>query len=329
MRPGFRSSASRNSRTPTCFGHPEFLVQRRRGRRGPRARRRRLADWSSPRTGSSKRACRSPPTASAQRSARSSSPTNGPSQRVQFRRADPPPPGDRIHARRHGGRDHGGQEHDLSRRLGDRPGHRSQGRPCARERDQAACSEMAGRVLDKAVQIFGGRGYMRENPVERLEPRRARRPDLGRHVGDPADDHRRPARQARTGPFHRLVSSRAERNPASRDFTRPPPTRNPRRGTHAMDLIKLIALPPPLRRARRDVRRPAGLSPRRSSSPRPRRSTARRARPSASSTSTIRSPSRSPDAMRRRSCSASSSPMPPVLPFAARCTRRCATKPAG
>jgi acyl-CoA dehydrogenase len=29
-------------------------------------------------------------------------------------------------------------------------------------------SEMAGRVLDKAVQIFGGRGYMRENAVQRL-----------------------------------------------------------------------------------------------------------------------------------------------------------------
>ena len=29
-------------------------------------------------------------------------------------------------------------------------------------------SEMAGRVCDRAVQIFGGRGYMRENPVERL-----------------------------------------------------------------------------------------------------------------------------------------------------------------
>jgi alkylation response protein AidB-like acyl-CoA dehydrogenase len=29
-------------------------------------------------------------------------------------------------------------------------------------------SEMAGRVLDRAVQVFGGRGYMRENPVERL-----------------------------------------------------------------------------------------------------------------------------------------------------------------
>jgi acyl-CoA dehydrogenase len=30
------------------------------------------------------------------------------------------------------------------------------------------CSETAGRVIDKAVQIYGGRGYMREQPVERL-----------------------------------------------------------------------------------------------------------------------------------------------------------------
>ncbi len=30
------------------------------------------------------------------------------------------------------------------------------------------CSEMAGRVIDKALQIMGGRGYMRENPIERL-----------------------------------------------------------------------------------------------------------------------------------------------------------------
>jgi acyl-CoA dehydrogenase len=29
-------------------------------------------------------------------------------------------------------------------------------------------SEMAGRVADRAVQIFGGRGYMRENVAERL-----------------------------------------------------------------------------------------------------------------------------------------------------------------
>jgi acyl-CoA dehydrogenase len=30
------------------------------------------------------------------------------------------------------------------------------------------CSETAGRIVDKAVQIYGGRGYMREQPVERL-----------------------------------------------------------------------------------------------------------------------------------------------------------------
>ena len=29
-------------------------------------------------------------------------------------------------------------------------------------------SEMAGRVADRAVQIFGGRGYMRENVAERF-----------------------------------------------------------------------------------------------------------------------------------------------------------------
>jgi butyryl-CoA dehydrogenase len=31
-----------------------------------------------------------------------------------------------------------------------------------------ASSEMAGRVTDRCLQVFGGRGYMRENPVERL-----------------------------------------------------------------------------------------------------------------------------------------------------------------
>jgi acyl-CoA dehydrogenase len=29
-------------------------------------------------------------------------------------------------------------------------------------------SEMAGRVADRAVQVFGGRGYMRENVAERF-----------------------------------------------------------------------------------------------------------------------------------------------------------------
>ena len=31
-----------------------------------------------------------------------------------------------------------------------------------------AASEAAGRVVDRCVQIFGGRGYMRDYPVERL-----------------------------------------------------------------------------------------------------------------------------------------------------------------
>jgi alkylation response protein AidB-like acyl-CoA dehydrogenase len=30
------------------------------------------------------------------------------------------------------------------------------------------CSETAGRIVDRALQIHGGRGYMREQPVERL-----------------------------------------------------------------------------------------------------------------------------------------------------------------
>jgi acyl-CoA dehydrogenase len=85
------------------------------------------------------------------------------------RPADPRLPGDRIHDRRHGGRDHGGQEHDLPRGLGDRPRPRPQAGPRPRVRRQAAIrSEMAGRVIDRALQILGGRGYMRENPVERL-----------------------------------------------------------------------------------------------------------------------------------------------------------------
>jgi acyl-CoA dehydrogenase len=31
-----------------------------------------------------------------------------------------------------------------------------------------SASEAAGRVIDRCVQIFGGRGYMRDYPVERL-----------------------------------------------------------------------------------------------------------------------------------------------------------------
>ena len=53
-----------------------------------------------------------------------------------------------------------------------------------------ASSEAAGRVVDRAVQIFGGRGYDAREPGRASLPRRPRRPDMGGHVGGPAHDHR-------------------------------------------------------------------------------------------------------------------------------------------
>ena len=56
---------------------------------------------------------------------------------------------------------------------------------------EAACcklfaSEMCGRVADRAVQIFGGAGYMQRLRHRALLPRRAAIPDLRRHEPDPA-----------------------------------------------------------------------------------------------------------------------------------------------
>ena len=59
-----------------------------------------------------------------------------------------------------------------------------------------AASEAAGRVVDNAVQIHGGRGYMRDFAVERSVSRAAGRPRLGGHVRNPAPDHRQRDRQA-------------------------------------------------------------------------------------------------------------------------------------
>ena len=43
-------------------------------------------------------------------------------------------------------------------------------------------SEAAFRCADRVVQVFGGRGYMREFAAGALPPRAARRPDLGGHA---------------------------------------------------------------------------------------------------------------------------------------------------
>ena len=63
----------------------------------------------------------------------------------------------------------------LSRALTHQVAWETDQRPATRKQLHAkaamvklTASEAAGRVIDRAVQIFGGRGYMRENPVERL-----------------------------------------------------------------------------------------------------------------------------------------------------------------
>ncbi len=58
-------------------------------------------------------------------------------------------------------------------------------------------SEAAGRCADRAVQAFGGRGYMRTLRRRAVQPRAARRPHLGGHERDPAADHRARSRAAR------------------------------------------------------------------------------------------------------------------------------------
>ncbi len=85
------------------------------------------------------------------------------------RRADRRVPGRRVHARGHGRADHGGEVDAVPGRLaGGAWRRRSQGAARARVGVKLVCSETAGRVADAAVQIHGGRGYMREQPVERL-----------------------------------------------------------------------------------------------------------------------------------------------------------------
>ena len=58
-------------------------------------------------------------------------------------------------------------------------------------------SEAAGRCADRAVQAFGGRGYMRSQRRRALQPRAARRSHLGGDERDPAPDHRPRPRAAR------------------------------------------------------------------------------------------------------------------------------------
>ena len=54
-------------------------------------------------------------------------------------------------------------------------------------------SEVAERVASLAVNLFGGNGFVKDYPVEKLYPRREDRPDLRRHVEPAAADDREAA----------------------------------------------------------------------------------------------------------------------------------------
>ena len=70
-------------------------------------------------------------------------------------------------------------------------------------------SEAAWRCADRVVQVFGGRGYMREFAAGAVPARAARRPDLGGHLGDPAADHRPRAGEAGRRPGRRVSGTGA------------------------------------------------------------------------------------------------------------------------
>ena len=95
-----------------------------------------------------------------------------------------------VHARRLRRRDDRRAAADLLRRLaGTTPAPTPSW--CTRKASMAKliASETAGRVADRVVQIFGGRGYMRSQPGRAAVARAARRPHLGGHQRDPAADH--------------------------------------------------------------------------------------------------------------------------------------------
>ena len=65
-------------------------------------------------------------------------------------------------------------------------------------------TEAAQRIVDRAVQLFGGLGVVRGSAVERLYRERARPPHLRGHHRDPEAHHRRRARRWSRG--SRVVS---------------------------------------------------------------------------------------------------------------------------
>ena len=72
-------------------------------------------------------------------------------------------------------------------------------------------SEAPAAAPTAAVQIFGGRGYMRTQRRRALLPRAARGPHLGGHQRDPAADHRARAGAPRRGARRSTSDGRSRR----------------------------------------------------------------------------------------------------------------------
>ena len=88
-------------------------------------------------------------------------------ERVPVRHADRDEPGRQLPRRRHGDRDRGGAPALLAGRLDDR---RGLGRKATKFSSFAKLfsADTAMKVTTDAVQVFGGYGYMKEYPVEKL-----------------------------------------------------------------------------------------------------------------------------------------------------------------
>ena len=86
------------------------------------------------------------------------------------------------------------------------------------------CSETAGRVIDKAVQIFGGRGTCGSSGRAHVSGT-ARRSHLGGHQRDPAGRDRQRAPEARFRPLHGLVRRGVRSRSSPRKGSHPGPQR--------------------------------------------------------------------------------------------------------
>ena len=82
------------------------------------------------------------------------------------RRPDRLPPGDPVHDRRHGDRDRGGAPAHLE--VGRRSSTRAPATRCSSSHAKRFAADVAMRVATDAVQVYGGYGFIKDYPVEKL-----------------------------------------------------------------------------------------------------------------------------------------------------------------